>query len=161
MSKTKEKNTAPLYGWQSDVVEKIVEHEERRESEQFQGLAEFHVNRQLSTTIIMPSGSGHTYLANYIASKFPSIVVYGDVKHLNEITERFVLHPQSETVSMYEMFYALFKPDVQQPAPELVELNQKFCTKKVVVVDNFLRVPAHVRDYIMGTVRGPIVFLGH
>ena len=161
MSDKQELKGVQLTGWQADVVDAVERHEEIRDGERFQGIPDYQANRQLAIQVVFPKGSGHTYLANYLASEFKAILVYGNAEHLNDLTERFALNPETQTISTFEMFYALFKPDINQPCPELIELNNKFKTRTLIVVDNYLRVPQHVRDYILNTAQGPIVFLGH
>jgi hypothetical protein len=154
-------DSVTLSGWQDDIVKMVDEHESVRDDDRYQGVPELAVNKEISITVILPRGSGHTFLANYLAASYPSVLVYGNRANLIEITEHFELHPESEIISMYEIFYALYKPDIHLPSQEMVEMNKRFATKKLIVVDNALRVPQPVKDYIYGLARGPIVFLGH
>jgi hypothetical protein len=149
-----------LAGWQDDVFRAVLEHEDERSAEQYQGAPEWNVNKELAITVAMPSKQGHTFLANFIAAKQDAILVYRDIKHLKAVTGNFALAPGSQTVSMYEIFYALFKPDVQQPSPELAEMTKRIRTAKPVIVDEAGRVPQQVKDFILANAQGPIVFLG-
>ena len=139
----------------------VDEHDETREEESYQGVPDWSINRDLSITAIFPRRAGHTYLASYLASTRPTTLVYRDVPHLKELTDKFPLHPESETISMYEIFFALYKPDIQTPSQEMIEMNKRFQCPRLVVVDNYLRIPHQIRDYIFGLAQGPIVLLGH
>lgn len=149
-----------LYPWQQTVVDKINEHDSLRESEQYQGMPDYTINKALGVSIALPKGSGHTLLSNYIAAKIPSIVVYGNMNHYKEIC-KYPLHPDSETISCYEIFYALYKPDVMSPSKEFLELRQRFNNKKVIVIDNAQSTHNEIKEFLFGVAHGPLVCLGH
>lgn len=151
--------TLPLKGWQNDIIELIEQYEETRDSDQFQGLSDFQLNRQLSATVALPRGSGHTTFANYIASKYPSLLVYGKMDHYKRITGTFALHQDSDTVSIYEIFHAMYKQN-GHPTSDLVELRNKIKSKQVVVIDNALSVSQDMKDFIFDSAGGIIIMLG-
>ena len=159
MSKDKNQNVI-LRGWQSDVVNMIQEHESIRGEERYQGVTDWSINKDLAIQVAMPKGSGHTFLANYIASNIPSIIVYKDMANYREFSE-MPFHNDSETASMYEIYFAIHNHNTQGPAQDLLEMNKKMATQKVIVVDNALRLPISVKDYIFSIAQGPIVLLGH
>lgn len=155
------KEPASLYGWQEDIISSIEAHGEKKDSEQFQGVPEFTLNRALGVSVAYPRGSGHTFLANYIAGKYPSLLVYTTMDHYRAVTKAFPLHKGTETISIYEIFYAMFKPSTHQPSQELAELQKKFENKSVVVVDNGMQVSEDIRNFIYNCARGIVVVLGH
>jgi len=150
-----------LLGWQQEVIDAIEKHESIRESEPYQGLPEYTVNKHLSVYVRFPRGSGHTFLANFIAHKYPCVVVYGKMSHYRQLTDFFPLHAATETVSQYEIFYAIFKPSNIQPSPDFMEVRQKFVGKKVVIVDNASSLSQDLQDFIYNNSEGIVVFLGH
>lgn len=153
--------TFELDGWMEAVINAIEAHPEKRDSEQYQGLAEYTVNKSLGVTIRFPRNSGHTLLANYIAAKYPTLLIYGNMDHYRKVTGNFPLHPGTETVSMYEVHYAAYKQSNIQPTPEFQELKKKFAEKKVVVVDNAGSVPQDLHDLIYHNSVGIVILLGH
>ena len=159
--KVQASKTANLRPWQKDVFDQIDLYDDRRDSEMYQGMADFAVNKALSVTIAMPKGSGHTFLANYIANALPTLLVYHTMDHYKAITERFALHSNTETISLYEIFYALYKPGTHQPSLETTQIRKKFEGKKVVVIDNALSVPDDLKNFIYDSARGPVILLGH
>jgi hypothetical protein len=161
MSKQKETDASSLSIWQKQVIITIDGHEELRDSDQYQGVAEFNINRSLGVSIAMPRGSGHTYLSNFIASKYPSVLVYDTMKHFQQLTSRFPLHTNTDTISKYEIFYGLNKPDVRQPSPEFMAMRERFLNKKVIVVDNALSVSDDIKNFIYSVSNGIVVLLGH
>lgn len=158
MSK-KEKQAFALRGWQEDVVKEIALHEEKRDSERMQSLSDFAASQALAVTVAMPRASGHTFLANYIASEYPTLLVYGNMHHYKEVTRLFPLHAGTETISLYEIFFAMYK-NGQHPGAELVEIRKKFDGKKVVVVDNGLSLSLDIKSFIYNSSRGIVVILG-
>lgn len=160
MSKNKVENVK-LHGWQADIITAIDNHQSVRESDQYQGIADYKINRSLGINVAMPKGAGHTFLANYIASKYPTMLVYGNMQHYNNVIGRFALHGQTETVSKYEIFYAIRKSDIQMPSAESMQLRDRFQSKQVIVVDNALSVTDEIKDYIYGVSAGCVVMLGH
>lgn len=150
-----------LYGWQEEVIRCINDHQSARESEQYLGIGEYTVNRALGVVMCLPRSSGHTYLANFIASRYPTLLIYGNMNHYRDVTSTFKLHPQTETVSMYEVFYSVYKPSKHQPTQEMMDMKKKFIGKKAVVVDNALSVPPDLRDLVYNSAQGAVVFLGH
>jgi len=156
---TVNKNT--LKGWQQDIFSLIAEYDERKEEEAYQGLADYTINKSLGVTVAMPKGSGHTFLANYIASLHPTLLIYGKMDHYRKITDLFPLHQDTESLSLYEIFFALYKPGTHQPSPELVEIRKKFENKNAVVLDNSLSIPDDIKNFIYDSSRGMVIMLGH
>jgi hypothetical protein len=154
----KEKNPVDLRNWQEDLLQEIDAHEEYRNSEQYQGVADYAVNKALSITLCYPRGSGHTFLSSYIASKYPTLLVYGKTAHYKTLTSLFPLNAASNVISHYEIHYSMYKDT--NASPELVEIQAMFANKKVVVVDNAMSVGHDVRDFILASAQGAVVFLG-
>jgi hypothetical protein len=150
-----------LRDWQKSVIAAIDSQDEFRDSEQYQGLSEYAVNKSLGVTAVFPRYSGHTYLANYIAHKYPTLLIYTNMDHFRKLTQLFPLHEGTETVSVYEMFYAVYKPTKHQPSPEFLELKKKFSGKKVVVVDNAQSLLVDMQDLLYNNAQCCVVMLGH
>lgn len=156
----KDKKTVTLKGWQQDIIDEIESHDEKRDSQVCQGMADLSLNRSLSVNVAMPRGSGHTFLANYIASVYPSALVYGKMNHYKEVTAKFPLNSNTETFSIYEIFYGMYKQD-HQPAADLMEIRKKFEDKRVVVVDRAMGVSDDIKNFIYDSARCIVVMLGH
>jgi hypothetical protein len=150
-----------LLGWQQAVVDAVEKHDDSRDSEDWVGHPEYKLNKELGVTIAMPRGSGHTLLANYLASKYPSLLIYGDIEHYRKVTGYFGLHQNTETVSVYEIFYSVFRPSQMIPSPEFANIKRRFENKKVIILDNALSVQENIKDVIYNTARGAVVFLGY
>lgn len=150
---------AKLKGWQLDVLDAIVAHEELRGQEQYQGVGTYQTNRDLGISISMPQGAGYTALIKVIAENHPTLIVYADSKHYRA-NYQDVSWTVSETISMHEIYYALTKPNVHQPCEELAEINDRVLTKKVVVVENANKLPQVVRDYLYNESSGIVIMLG-
>lgn len=156
MAKT---SSLELKNWQKDLIVEIEEHEEKRDSQLCQGMADYALNRQLGINLKMPRGSGHTTFANYIAHKYPSMLIYSSMQHYKSITYNFPLHAGTETVSMYEIFYALYK-NPQHPSSEIMEIRNKIKEKKVVVIDNASSVSEDIKNFIYDSAGGIVIMLG-
>lgn len=152
---------AKLLPWQQSVVQQIEKHPEIRDSEAYQGVPEFKINRDLGITVSLPRGSGHSYLANYLAARYPSMLLYHKMDDYKQVTQYFDLHPASETVSVYEIFWALYKPSSHQPSPELADIGKRLKAAHVIVIDNSLSVSEDVKNFVYDTASGIIVMLGH
>lgn len=150
-----------LEGWQEDVIKTIETHDAERENEQWQGVPDYVVNKGTGVTIAFPKGYGHTFLANYIASKYPTLLVYTSMDHYRELSKSFPFHQDTQTVSMHEIFYAVYKPSKAQPTPEFFAIRKKFEGKKVIVVDNALSVSDEIKDLIYNNSPCIVVMLGH
>lgn len=150
-----------LYGWQQNVIDCIEKHTEQRESEQYQGLSDYSVNRSLGLTVAYPRKSGHTYLVNYIASLYPCVLVYNKMSDYMDLIKNFPLHNNTDTLSTFEIYYALHKPDLRTPSPDYLDLRARFQNKKVVICDQGLSVPVEVRDFLFDVSQGIVIFLGH
>jgi hypothetical protein len=155
------KGPVDLWGWQKDVIAHIEEHEDRRDSEAFQGMPDFTLNKALGITIAFPRGTGHTFLANYIASQYPTLLVYSKMDHYKEVTGHFPLNPLTETISLYEIFFSMYSNNNQHASTDLVDVRKKFDDKKVVVIDKGLSVSDDVKNFIYNSARGIVVILGH
>lgn len=154
-------NKIKLKPWQAEVISIIDDHARERESEAYQGMSDYDINRNLGISIALPRKSGHTFLANYIASKYACVLVHGDMKNFNTVTATFPLHAGTDCLSMFEIFYAMNKPSLHQPTQDLVDLNSRFDGKKVVVADNGIRIPDEIRNYLYSVSQGIVVLLGH
>jgi tRNA A37 threonylcarbamoyladenosine biosynthesis protein TsaE len=151
--------TLELRNWQKDVLAEIESHEEKRDSQVCQGMAEYALNKQLGVTIKMPRGAGHTTFANFIANKYPTVLVYGKMDHYKLITSSFPLNTGTETISLYEIFYALYK-NPQHPSAEIMDIRNKIKEKKVVVVDNAASVSEDIKNFIYDSAGGIVIMLG-
>ena len=147
-------NVAKLRNWQEDVINEVEQHEEKRNSEQYQGVAEYVTNKSLSVTVAMPKGAGHTFLANYIAGRYPTLLIYGRSDHYKTVTSRFVLHVNTQIISFFEIYYSMYKDSTHHPTPEIVEVRKLFEGKKVFVVDNAQSVGNDVKDFIFNSSQG-------
>jgi hypothetical protein len=154
-------DTVTLKPWQQDVFDMIDRHEECRESDQYQGIADYSVNKALGAIVALPKQSGHTFLANYIANKYPTLLVYDTMAHYQSLTARFSLNEATDTISKFEIFYALTSPSVHQPSPEFMQLRERFKNKKVVVIDNGLSVSDDIKSFIYSIAQGIVIVLGH
>lgn len=150
-----------LHGWQQNIVDAIEKHEEARESEQYQGLADYSINRSLGVVVAYPRGSGHTYLCNYLAAKYPSVLIYRNMEDFKTLSSRFQLHAGTDTMSMYEIYYALHKPDLRQPSPEYLALRKRFDNKKLIILDAAMSAPEDVKNFLYQVAQGIVLFLGH
>ena len=153
--------TVKLRSWQQAVYDEIEKHMEMRESEVYAGCSDYQINRDLSIITAFPKGSGHSFLANYIAATMPSILVYKDLNHYTQATGNFPVHTQTDALSIFEIFYALHKPDVRVPNPEYMEIRQRMQSKRVTVVDNFMSLPQGIKDFLYESSSGIIIMLGH
>ena len=153
--------TVELYPWQKDVIGFIDKHETERDSEKYAGLSDYVVNRELQISVVLPRGAGHTFLSNYIAAKYPSILIYNKLEHYSGLIGNFEINSGTEVISSFEIYYAMHKPSNHQPSQEISEITKKIQSKKIIIVDNSLSVPTDVKDYLLGATRGAIVFLGH
>lgn len=147
-----------LKGWQQDILNEIEAHEEKRESDQYQGLGDYTISRILGVTVAMPRGSGHTTFANLIASRYPTLLVYGRMDHYKRITGTYPLHEQSNTISIYEIFHGMYKSN--GPNVELQTVRDSIAKTKVVVVDNAMSVSEDIRNFIYDSACGLVVMLG-
>lgn len=150
-----------LSGWQQNIVDAIETHDESRDSEQYQGLSDYSVNRSLGVVVAYPRQSGHTFLANYIAAKYPSVLIYRKMEDFKHMTARFQLHAGTDTLSMFEIYYALHKPDLMQPTPEFMELSKRFDGKRVIILDNGMSAPEDVKNFLYQVAQGIVIILGH
>jgi hypothetical protein len=86
------------------------------------------------------------------------------MQHYKEVVQEtapvFKNDKTSETISMFEIYYALTKPDTRQPSEELEALTRKVNEKKVIVVDRANRVPQVIKDYLYNTASGIVIMLG-
>jgi hypothetical protein len=153
--------TVALHGWQQNIIDCIEKHDELRDSEQYQGLSDYSVNRSLGIVAAFPRGSGHTFLANYIASVYPSVLLYNKMGDYIDVTKTFPLHNNTDTISTFEIYYALHKPDLRTPSPEYLDIRARFQQKKVVVVDKGLSLPDDVKHFLYDAAQGIVIFLGH
>lgn len=160
---TEEKSSGEptLYGWQQEIINLIDGHETLRDSEQYQGVSEYNTNKELGVTVCLPRSSGHTFLSNYIAHKYPTMLVYGNMPHYREVTGYFPLHPGSDTISVYELFYAAYKPSKHQVSSELLEFKKKLDGKKAIVIDNGMSLQQDLSDLIYNSSNCIVVKLGH
>jgi hypothetical protein len=156
-----QKRTVQLKDWQKAVIESIDSYAGKVDAEVFGGMPDYTLNKALGVTMRLPRGSGHSWLANYIASEYPTLIVYGTMEQYEALTRSFPLHKDTETISIYEIFYAVFKPSVQRPTAEFQEIQKKFANKQVIVVDNSESVPPDMCDVIYNTARCSVVMLGH
>lgn len=150
-----------LQGWQKNIIDAIENHEDARESEQYQGLADYSVNRSLGIVAAYPRGSGHTFLANYIASVYPTALIYNKMGDYIDVTKTFPLHPDTDTISTFEIYYALHKPDLRLPNPDYLDLRNRFQQKRVVVVDKGLAVHDDIKHFLYDVAQGIVIILGH
>ena len=161
MAKQQKPEGVTLYGWQKDIINCIENHAEIRDSEQYQGLADYSVNRALGIVVAYPRGSGHTFLANYIASIYPTALIYNKMSDYISVTKTFPLHPATDTISTFEIYYALHKPDLRMPTPDYLDLRSRFQQKQVVVVDKGLAVHDDVKNFLYDVAQGMVIILGH
>jgi hypothetical protein len=154
----KEPKLVSLTGWQKDVVAIIDSHATLRESQEYQAMPDYVINKELSLSVAFPRQSGHTTFANYLASKYASIVVYRDIKHYLALSQPLQLHQNTDMLSMFEISYVL--TESVQPSLNVEDLKQRFHGKKVVVVDGGESLPARVRSFLLEVATCQVVFLG-
>jgi hypothetical protein len=150
-----------LHPWQKSVIDAIEGHEDLRESEQYQGVSDYAINSNLGIVLSMPKGSGHTFLCNYIAAKYPTMLVYSKMKHYVELAQRFSLHQDTDTISLFEIYYALHKPGLQVPSVEYMDIKRRFEGKRVCVVDNGLSLSDELKTFLYNVSQGIVILLGH
>lgn len=150
-------NSVKLHDWQKAVITEIDLHEKHRDMDQYQDIHEYVVNKELSISIAFPKNSGHTFLSNYVAAKYPSLLVYGKTPHYKSLIANFDLNEKTQVISHYEMYYVL---QDGQPSMEHNDIKKMFEDKKVVIVDNAQSVHHIVKDFILASSRGIVLFLG-
>ncbi len=158
-TKDNKKAISDLKGWQKDILDEIDRHEDRRGSDQFQGLAPFALNKQLGVTVSFGRGAGHTTFANLIANKFPTLLIYGKMDHYKRVTASYALHDGTETISIYEIFHAMFS-NHQNPNGDLLGIRNRFEDKMVIVVDNAQSVSDDIKNFIYDSANTFVVMLG-
>lgn len=152
------KSEVKLRGWQQDIIDEIESHENKRDSEQYQGLPEYVVNKELSISVAFPRKSGHSFLASYIASRYKSALVYGKTDHYKTLLNTFQLNSESSVISHYEIYYTMMKND--NGSTELIKISEMLKSKSVIVIDNAQSVGHEVKDFILASAIGPVVMLG-
>lgn len=155
----KEKINIGLSGWQKDVIAAIENNEDLRGEERFQGRPGFEVAQDTSVTVKLP-GEDNTLFATYLASVYETLLVYTDHKHFRAIEDAGFVDGKSETISMHEIYYTLYKPDARQPCEELLQLNDRVSKKKVIIIDKASKVAQVIRDYLYNNSTGIVVMLG-
>lgn len=160
-SKEKDLSKVVLFPWQESVMLAIKRYSEMKESDEYQGISDFSLNRELGVRITMPRSAGHTFLANYIGAKLPTMMVYKTLNDYHNLSNTFALHPSTETISSYEIFYALHKPGVHIPNPEVLEIRDRIINKQVVVIDEAMSVSDDVKNFLLEVSPCIVIMLGH
>jgi hypothetical protein len=156
-----------LKPWQQIVIDEIDKHEEFINSDAFLSLSDYNKNRLSRVHISLPKGSGHTFIAAYIACKYPTAFIYKDMEHWKEIckhskVDENQLNKNSCVISAYEISHDIF---CQTPGnySSLNDISKKVADKQVVVIDNATEIIdmfPRVIEWLFTVSTGVIVLLG-
>lgn len=139
-----------LHGWQKAIYAEIENFINTNKS----------VLKNRVIHVSLGNGMGHSFLANYIASKIPATLICGSTSHQKQLTSKFLLHDESEIISRFEIFYALNKPDINNPTPELIELKKRFENKKLIILDESSKISQDIKDFLCNIDDCLVLFLG-
>jgi hypothetical protein len=155
-----EPNTFTPQPWQQVIINSVDAHGALVDREEFQAMSDFEINQQTKISVSMPTKSGHTALAAYLSSAFPTAMLSFGIEHWADICKemsKFNLFPNVDTValSIYQIFYAITQsPNDVQASLMLESLKNKIASKRVIVIDDSIKVPPVVLDFVYNVVDG-------
>ncbi|NJL70117.1 MAG: hypothetical protein HC888_00280 [Candidatus Competibacteraceae bacterium] len=171
--------------WQQVLVDFVEKHEDLVGQEEFQIMGEYGRNKETSIRISLPTGSGHTSAAAYLACNYPSLLIFTDIEHYKSLASaakkfrdkncskavnEFDFHPETVCLSFYHVYHDMLA--ISKSASQSHALNKlrnrvfsqpKDTAARCVVVDNATNVTElhpEILDWIYNIAEGPVVLLG-
>jgi hypothetical protein len=145
------------------VISAIDQYEDYAGSEEMLSVSDYVKNRDCAVSVSYPKGFGHTSLAAYIASTYPTAVVLFAFDHYEEFTKKLEefdlkLNKKSNVLSIYEISYSL-NPIPSDGVEVDIEKIKSCIRDKVLVVDHGSKVPIRIKDFFFAIANRAIIFL--
>jgi len=151
--------------WQKVVITGIDQYEDYACTEDMISISEYEKNKASAIAVSYPRGFGHTSLATYIGSKYPSLILVFGFEHYEDSLKKRMeefglrLHEDSHIMSVYEVIYALLSVAPDGIMPDIEKIKDKF-RDRVIVVDEAVKLPNRVKDFIYAISTKAIILLG-